>query len=361
MPKIFISYRRDDGSGQAGRLFDHLSRRFGEDSVFMDVDTIDLGRDFKPALQEAVRKCDIMLVVVGRDWLDCTDPKTGGRRLENEDDWVRVEIAEALRRNIPVIPVLVRGAAMLTPDRLPGELAELAQRQATSISDDQWRAGVANLIERLQAIPRRRDRELAETWLARLGLKRLAGLVAGSLLILLAAAWLLWPAQVEVPGVTGKPMADAQSAIEAAGLKLADGGVQEEESLTEKAGTVIRQDPSAGLRVSKRDGVRLVVAKLPAPVDLSGSVRIRDVGTEGTIGAVAGIIAMEAALASAGRTKRLSERYLYEKARRHDEGKADEEGTWSEAIVYVAERFGVAPYDMWPYKSRDRTLPQGVT
>ena len=125
MATIFISYRRSDSAGQAGRLYDHLGERFGEDNVFMDVDTIDLGHDFKPALREAVGKCDIMLVVIGPDWLDAADPASGARRLENPNDWVATEIAEALTRSIAVIPVLVRGAALPPRERLPTEIRGL--------------------------------------------------------------------------------------------------------------------------------------------------------------------------------------------------------------------------------------------
>ncbi len=357
MPKIFISYRRDDSGGHAGRLFDHLCQHFGSDGVFMDVDAIDLGQDFKTALQGAGSKCDIMLVVIGREWLDCTDPRTGARRLDDPADWVRIETAEALRRNIPVVPVLVRGAGLPTADRLPQDMKELADRQATSISDNQWRSGVEDLVSRLEAIPRRKERELAETWLARVGLKRLGALAAGTVILLAAIAWLVWPAQVQVPAVKGALLADARLKIEAAGLSPVT-DVREEESLTEAPGRVIGQVPPAGLRVSKGEPVTLTVAKAPPSVDFSRHVKIRDSGPEGTIAAVAGVTAIEVALAQAGYPARLSERYLYAKAKQHDELKSDD-GTWMTAIVYVAEQFGVPPYELWPYQYK-HSPPRGV-
>jgi hypothetical protein len=358
VPRIFISYRRDDSAGQAGRLFDTLSRHFGEDNVFMDVDTIDLGTDFRPALQDAVRRCDIMLVVIGRDWLDCTDP-TGARRLDNADDWVRVEIAEALRRNVPVIPILVRGASVVTADRLPREILSLADRQATAISDDQWRSGVNNLISRLEAMPRRKKRERFETLLARVGAGRLIGAIAGILVVSILSGWMLWPRQESVPSIVGKSVADAKVQLSAVGLTL-DDHIQEAETTLEQAGKVIRQDPSAGIRVSRGQSIRVVVGKIPLPVDLSSNTKIHDVGAEGTIAAVAAVTGLEIAFEASGRSAHLSERYLYEKAKHHDEIK-NSEGTWMTSIVYIAEQFGVPPYDLWPYKSGDHSLPNGTT
>src|SRR5215472_13765092 len=106
---IFISYRREETAANAGRLYDRLSGRFGEDRVFMDVDSIAYGVDFTRAVVDAVSGCDVLLVLIGRDWLAITDGK-GRRRLDNSDDWVRVEIETALQRDIRVVPMLVDGA-----------------------------------------------------------------------------------------------------------------------------------------------------------------------------------------------------------------------------------------------------------
>jgi hypothetical protein len=96
---IFISYRREDASPQAGRLYDHLSNRFGEDRVFMDIDSIAIGTDFARAIVEAVSGCSILLALVGRHWSAVTDVK-GVRRIDYPQDFVRVEIETALQRNI---------------------------------------------------------------------------------------------------------------------------------------------------------------------------------------------------------------------------------------------------------------------
>src|SRR5712671_6332830 len=101
--KIFISYRREDSAGSAGRVHDRLLTEFGPDLLFMDVDTIPLGANFVKVLREEVAKCDTLLAVVGANWLDVRDEQ-GNRRLDNPEDFVRVEIAAALQRDIPVIP-----------------------------------------------------------------------------------------------------------------------------------------------------------------------------------------------------------------------------------------------------------------
>ncbi len=107
MPKIFISYRRDDSAAHTGRIYDRLEGHFGSGQVFMDVDTIRPGLDFVEVVQKAVGSCDALIAVIGRGWLGASDD-SGGKRLENPEDLVRVEIAAALERNIRVIPVLVQ-------------------------------------------------------------------------------------------------------------------------------------------------------------------------------------------------------------------------------------------------------------
>jgi hypothetical protein len=108
---IFISYRRGDSEGQARALSIELGNYVGEGSVFMDVDSIALGRDFRQSLHESLESCDAVLALIGPNWLEIRDP-AGRRRLEDPDDFVRQEIAAALKRNIPVTPVLLQGALM---------------------------------------------------------------------------------------------------------------------------------------------------------------------------------------------------------------------------------------------------------
>ncbi len=120
MVGIFISYRRGDSEGQARALSIELANYVGEKSVFMDVDSIALGRDFRQSLHESLESCDAVLALIGPNWLDIKDA-AGRRRLDDPDDFVRQEIAVALKRNIPVTPVLLQGATMPAQERLPDD------------------------------------------------------------------------------------------------------------------------------------------------------------------------------------------------------------------------------------------------
>jgi hypothetical protein len=142
---IFISYRRDETAGYAGRLFDHLAERVGEDRVFMDIDSIALGADFAREVRDAVSGCAAILVLIGRNWLAVTD-RTGRRRIDDPDDWVRIEIETALQRDIPVVPILVEGAAMPEADDLPPSLQPLTRRQGLVLSHTGFRSEVSRLI-----------------------------------------------------------------------------------------------------------------------------------------------------------------------------------------------------------------------
>ena len=149
MRAIFVSYRREDAEGQAGRLFDDLVRHFGEDSVFMDVVGIEPGRDFRRAIDEQVASCGVLLAVIGKNWFDAQD-ESGRRRLDDPMDFVRLETASALKRDIPVIPVLVRGASMPRAEQLPPDLAELAYRNAVELTHARWDSDVQVLVKALR-------------------------------------------------------------------------------------------------------------------------------------------------------------------------------------------------------------------
>jgi hypothetical protein len=147
---IFVNYRREDSAGHAGRLFDRLSQRFPE-RVFMDVDTIQPGIDFVESIEQAVGCCEVLIVMIGREWLHLEDA-AGKRRLDNPNDFVRLEIAAALDRNIRIIPVLVEGTAMPRPDDLPPDLARLTRRNAIELSDVRWTFDVDRLILTIEAV-----------------------------------------------------------------------------------------------------------------------------------------------------------------------------------------------------------------
>jgi TonB family protein len=146
---IFVSYRRSDSQGEAGRLFDDLVKHFGEDTVFMDVAAIEAGRDFRKAIEEGVTKCGVLLVMIGPEWLDAKD-EHGRRRLQDPSDFVLIETGSALKRDIPVVPVLVRGAKMPSPEQLPEELKELAYRNCIELTHARWKSDIHLLVEALR-------------------------------------------------------------------------------------------------------------------------------------------------------------------------------------------------------------------
>jgi hypothetical protein len=151
MRAIFISYRRQDSEGEAGRLFDDLVAHFGERTVFMDVATIQPGLDFRKAIDVNVSKCDVLLAMIGPGWLDARSDSEA-RRLDDPNDFVRIETAAALHRDIPVIPVLVRGAKMPRAEALPREIADLAYRNAVELTHARWKSDVQVLIAALRSL-----------------------------------------------------------------------------------------------------------------------------------------------------------------------------------------------------------------
>lgn len=147
MSQIFISYRRDDSAGHAGRLEEALERHFGARHVFRDVDDLPPGQPFPAALQARLRGADLVLVLIGPRWLAAE--RDGVRRLSLPDDYVRMEVAQALGRGIPVVPVLLDGAAMPSADALPDDLRPLALRHAVRVSDAGWADDVSRLVSAL--------------------------------------------------------------------------------------------------------------------------------------------------------------------------------------------------------------------
>jgi hypothetical protein len=153
---IFISYRRDDSEGEAGRLYDDLIRVFGADAVFMDVSDIHPGKDFRRAIDDNVAKCAVLLAVIGPGWTTIKDA-SGVRRLDQPNDFVRLEITSALTRGIDVIPVLVHGARMPNPAELPESLQNLAYRNGVELTHTRWNSDVEVLSRALREYVRRGD------------------------------------------------------------------------------------------------------------------------------------------------------------------------------------------------------------
>jgi len=145
---IFVSYRREDSAGHAGRLFDKLVQHFGRERIFMDIDTIEPGEDFVTVIENAVGSCDILIAVICRNW----NSASSSGRLDNPNDFVRLEIATALRRDIRVIPVLVQRANMPKPEDLPDDLDKLTRRNAIELSDLRWQTDVEQLISIMERV-----------------------------------------------------------------------------------------------------------------------------------------------------------------------------------------------------------------
>lgn len=152
--KIFVNYRHEDSSGYTGRLYEWLCGRFGRDRVFRDINAIGLGTDFVAAIEKEIASCHVVLAVIGRQWLDCTSG--GRRRLDDPNDYVRLELASALARNVHVIPVLVEGASMPRAQDLPDDLKPLARRHALELSETRWEFDVGRLIDTLEERVERR-------------------------------------------------------------------------------------------------------------------------------------------------------------------------------------------------------------
>ena len=150
MPRFFLSYRRDDNAGFAGRLADALEAAFGVGSVFRDVDDIQPGEDFVATINRQLQSTHVVLVMIGPRWLEAG--ADGKLRLDAADDFVRLEVAAGLASGKPVIPLLLGGAAMPDGKDLPDAIASLARRQAITLSDADWRMDVERLVENLRAL-----------------------------------------------------------------------------------------------------------------------------------------------------------------------------------------------------------------
>jgi len=151
MGGIFISYRREGGSGYAISLYDRLVKQFGQEQVFKDIEAIQPGTDFEKEIEGAVSSCDVLIAMIGKTWLISKDDM-GNRRLDNPEDFVRIEINTALERNIRVIPVLVGGATMPKAQELPDNLVNLTKRQAMEISDKRFHSDMDALIQSIKSV-----------------------------------------------------------------------------------------------------------------------------------------------------------------------------------------------------------------
>lgn len=290
MRAIFVSYRRDDSEGEAGRLFDDLVQAFGEASIFMDVAGIEAGRDFRKAIDESVTNCGVLLALIGKRWVDARN-EAGLRRLDDPYDFVRLETASALKRDIPVIPVLVGGATMPRADQLPEDLKELVFRNAVELTHARWNSDLQLLIKALRPhvggsanVPIAQRQAAAGTAAvstatapvgsaasspgleaAPAARKRPIRLIVGGLAAVLAigavAAYMMMPKQVTVPDLIGSTLPNAAAKLQA--LQLAVGQTTPKDDATKDPNTVLSQSPSANSTVKRGTSVNLVISQKP--------------------------------------------------------------------------------------------------
>jgi ABC-type amino acid transport substrate-binding protein len=326
--RIFISYRREESAYPAGWLYDRLADRYGEDQVFKDVDSIDLGDDFVEVITGAVAACDVLLAVIGQEWLTVTDDH-GGRRLDNPDDFVRLEIEAALSRKVRVIPILVDEASMPRAEELPDSLAPLERRQALELSPVRFDSDTNRLLKvldktlvevqteqvdrlnrlnatspaqsttRIQERSERRGqssqshvgvappspaRPLSDQESAprdqrqRSKRVRVFGVVGVGvvLVLLLVAALTLRPQpMVRIPDPGQRTIADAEALLQRAGLTV---GVTREASKAVATGQLIRMSPLAGTTVRRGALVTLFISSGPKVIPLPAGTRELKVG-----------------------------------------------------------------------------------
>lgn len=302
MSGIFVSYRRQDSAGHARALYDRLRERFRQ-RVFMDVEGIEPGVDFVEVIENAVGDCEVLLALIGREWSDIADEK-GSRRLDDPHDFVRLEVATALSRNVIVVPVLLEGAAMPNARDLPEDITKLARRQAIELRDNRWDADVDALMQRLEkvlaqtregaaerhpernaagdstradqralkpadgeardALPEAR-REASNRSAATTGsrLRPLHLAIAGAALAIAGAVGYLVQGggKVVVPKVVGISLDAATARLQAEGLVV--GETARQRSREHPPNTVIDQAPNAGHRVARGDAVKLRIAERP--------------------------------------------------------------------------------------------------
>jgi PASTA domain/TIR domain len=295
MRAIFVSYRRDDSEGEAGRLFDDLVAVFGEHSVFMDVAAIEVGRDFRKAIDDSVATCGVLLAVIGKEWTDAKN-EAGQRRLDDPSDFVRLETASALRRDIPVVPVLVHGAKMPRPEQLPEDLKELAYRNGVELTHARWNSDLQLLIQALRPyvedpknvaggpIPAPGAANAKESPVLgsdgttvpqvktgppstqrKKPLGTTLALAAAAVVAVIILAYLAMPKQVTVPDLSGNTLSDATAKLEA--LHLAVGQKTTREDSSKGPNLVLNQSPPPNTGVKSGSAVDLVLSQ-PAMVEI---------------------------------------------------------------------------------------------
>jgi len=224
--RIFLSYRRGDSIAHVNALFGPLRHRFGDEQVFKDTDDIPPGQDFVHVIDRELQSCSVLLAVIGKNWLNARVPKSKSRRLDDANDYLRLELATALKNDrVLVIPVLVGDGSMPSTSDLPPDLAPLARRNAFALRDERWESDVKELIDKLEAsgrvgaagkesgtedVPRRAtaNRLKQGTNTLQPMLPAVAVIVA---LFVVGAGWLIWSGANRLPSASADPALTASA------------------------------------------------------------------------------------------------------------------------------------------------------
>lgn len=306
MSAIFISYRRGNAAGNAGRLYDTLTAHFGDDRVFMDVDSIAPGQDFADVLNKTLLRCRAVVVVIDPAWLTVTD-RNGNPRLSDPHDYVRIEIEHALAARAHVFPILVDGATMPNSGELPASIGALAGRQAIEVSSTRYRYDAGRLVAALDAaLDEDGESSPARSWRAftrlirkasssgaRHGRRRRWLLVVGVVLAL-TAVFLPWT--IRALGTSKwESLAPAPTALEGASVAAFDGRLWVAGGVSADAGRTLLDavnvyDPATD---SWRPGPRLPQAVAFAPL-VAANDRLYLLGGQAQQGAVKTVFRLDA-------------------------------------------------------------------
>jgi hypothetical protein len=276
--RVFISYRREDSAGQTGRLADGLIARLGRPNVYVDVDSLAPGLDFVDQITTSLDEATVVLAVIGRSWATVAGPQ--GRRLDDANDYVRLELESALARDIPVIPVLVGGAQVPPPDLLPASISRLSYRHAFELSDSSWTRDLDAFVHQLQyhyghgsprrkttATPPHHDEAGAGRWSERGTRRSLFGRLGGgraALGLAIVAALVLVAGYLAGVGRGGSTVADYRT-VGSTPL------VAVQRDLSWSPGVVTDTLMFAGKRTGSTDGMRFVEV---LPADLARAVEV---------------------------------------------------------------------------------------
>jgi formylglycine-generating enzyme required for sulfatase activity len=254
--KVFISYRRDNSNYQTRMIHEAFSRVLPWEHIFMDVDLIAFGADFRKILRSRVDECEVLLALIGPNWLNATDPKTKGRRLDDPSDFVRIEIGEALVRGIPVVPVLIDGTPMPEVDLLPDDLKELVDQEAGFVEYRTFHADVEQLIRKLGLTPAQTEgrRQVRWGWIAAAVAAVLAIAYVGATFSI--PAW--WRAtSVGIPDASvGRTTMAEQSQAEQVTIAESDRRQAVAEAERRAVGRTAQRDPALSVRAGSGQSFR---------------------------------------------------------------------------------------------------------